>query len=93
MYEGHLEEGLVYNLPSLAEELLDCRRDFGVWMNRVRLWGHYLCFTYWKIFLGLFRDLQSLRRNWLHIQSDRDVCLMSFSYLYINFFIIRLPPF
>jgi hypothetical protein len=24
MCEGHLEEGLVHNLPSLAEELLGC---------------------------------------------------------------------
>ena len=35
MSEGHLEEGLVHYLPSLAEELLDCRRDFRVRMDRV----------------------------------------------------------
>lgn len=72
MCEGHLEKGLVHNLPSLAEELLDCIGDLRRWMNCVRLWRHYLCLTGLKRFLGLLRGwLYACWRSWMHIKSDR----------------------
>ena len=71
MREGHLEEGLVHYLPSLAEELLNCIRDFGGGMNSIRLGRHYLCLTGMKRLLGLLSGFYACRRSWVHIQSDR----------------------
>jgi hypothetical protein len=73
MREGHLEEGLVHYLPSLAEELLNCIRDFGGGMNRIRLGRHYLCLTGMKRLLRLLRRLYACRRSWVDIQSSRYV--------------------
>lgn len=93
MCEGHLEQGLVHNLPSLAEELLDCRGDLRVRMNRVRLRGHYLLFSFLKSFLGLLSEFYAMWRSWVYIQSDRQVCLMSLSDVFMNSFFNCLPPF
>jgi hypothetical protein len=62
-------------------------------MNRVRLRGHYLLFSFLKSFLGLLREFYAIWRSWVYIQSDRQACLMSLSDFLMNSFFNCLPPF